>query len=105
MQDKNGKVIAYSAYNPNTGNNILMKPEELSTFLAAALLAALEEALSAIPPNPPATSKIISPLFAYCPQEFNIPLIRARGKICVLALIAMVKPLKKDLKNLLPIQM
>jgi hypothetical protein len=26
MQDKNGKVIAYSAYNPNTGNNILMKP-------------------------------------------------------------------------------
>jgi hypothetical protein len=25
MQDKNGKVIAYSAYNPNTGNNILMK--------------------------------------------------------------------------------
>jgi hypothetical protein len=30
----------------------------------------LEEALSATPPpNPPATSKIISPLFAYCPQE------------------------------------
>ncbi|SSC07099.1 RHS-family protein [bacterium endosymbiont of Bathymodiolus sp. 5 South] len=35
MQDKNGKVIAYSAYNPNTGNNILMKPEELSTFKAS----------------------------------------------------------------------
>jgi hypothetical protein len=34
----------------------------------------LEEVLSATPPpNPPATSKIISPLFAYCPQEFNIP--------------------------------
>jgi hypothetical protein len=32
---KNGKVIAYSAYNPNTGNNILMKPEELSTFKAS----------------------------------------------------------------------
>jgi hypothetical protein len=31
----------------------------------------LEEVLSAIPPNPPATSKIISPLFAYCPQEFG----------------------------------
>jgi hypothetical protein len=26
MQDKNGKVIAYSAYNPNTGKNIVMKP-------------------------------------------------------------------------------
>jgi hypothetical protein len=25
MQDKNGKVIAYSAYNPNTGNNILKR--------------------------------------------------------------------------------
>ncbi|VVM19978.1 hypothetical protein BSPWISOXPB_9982 [uncultured Gammaproteobacteria bacterium] len=25
MQDKNGKPIGYSAYNPNTGNNILMK--------------------------------------------------------------------------------
>ncbi|VVH55432.1 hypothetical protein BAZOLSSOX_2171 [uncultured Gammaproteobacteria bacterium] len=32
MQDKNGKVIAYSAYNPNTGKNIVMKPEELTTF-------------------------------------------------------------------------
>ena len=32
MQDKNGKVIAYSAYNPNTGKNIIMKPEELATF-------------------------------------------------------------------------
>ena len=32
MQDKNGKVIAYSAYNPNTGKNIVMKPEELATF-------------------------------------------------------------------------
>jgi hypothetical protein len=31
MQDKNGKVIAYSAYNPNTGKNIVMKPEELTT--------------------------------------------------------------------------
>jgi hypothetical protein len=29
MQDKNGKVIAYSAYNPNTGKNIIMKPEEV----------------------------------------------------------------------------
>jgi hypothetical protein len=29
MQDKNGKPIGYSAYNPNTGNNILMKLEEL----------------------------------------------------------------------------
>jgi hypothetical protein len=38
MQDKNGKVIAYSAYNPNTGNNILMKPEELSTLLLSAKL-------------------------------------------------------------------
>ncbi|VVH50450.1 hypothetical protein BPUTSESOX_165, partial [uncultured Gammaproteobacteria bacterium] len=27
-----GKVIAYSAYNPNTGKNIIMKPEELATF-------------------------------------------------------------------------
>jgi hypothetical protein len=27
-----------------------------------------------LPPNPPpAISKIISPLFAYCPQEFNVP--------------------------------
>ncbi|VVM17907.1 hypothetical protein BSPWISOXPB_7334 [uncultured Gammaproteobacteria bacterium] len=32
MQDKNGKVIAYSAYNPNTGKNIIMKPEELTIF-------------------------------------------------------------------------
>jgi hypothetical protein len=24
MQDKNGKVIAYSAYNPNTGKNIII---------------------------------------------------------------------------------
>ncbi|CAB5503266.1 hypothetical protein AZO1586I_1095, partial [Bathymodiolus thermophilus thioautotrophic gill symbiont] len=32
IQDKNGKVIAYSAYNPNTGKNIVMKPEELTTF-------------------------------------------------------------------------
>ncbi|WP_180323764.1 hypothetical protein, partial [thiotrophic endosymbiont of Bathymodiolus puteoserpentis (Logatchev)] len=32
MQDKNGKVIAYSAYNPNTGKNIVMKPEGLATF-------------------------------------------------------------------------
>ncbi|VVM26855.1 hypothetical protein BSPWISOXPB_867 [uncultured Gammaproteobacteria bacterium] len=31
-------------------------------------------------------------------------LIRVRGKICVLALIAMVKPLRKDWKNLLSIQ-
>ncbi|VVM18196.1 hypothetical protein BSPWISOXPB_111 [uncultured Gammaproteobacteria bacterium] len=35
MQDKNGKPIAYSAYNPNTGNNILMKLEELSIFKAS----------------------------------------------------------------------
>jgi hypothetical protein len=26
------KVIAYSAYNPNTGKNIIMKPEELTIF-------------------------------------------------------------------------
>jgi prepilin signal peptidase PulO-like enzyme (type II secretory pathway) len=30
MQDKNGKVIAYSAYYPNTGKNIIMKHGELS---------------------------------------------------------------------------
>ncbi|VVM22966.1 hypothetical protein BSPWISOXPB_7395 [uncultured Gammaproteobacteria bacterium] len=35
MQDKNGKPIGYSAYNPNTGNNILMKLEELSIFKAS----------------------------------------------------------------------
>jgi hypothetical protein len=35
MQDKNGKPISYSAYNPNTGNNILMKLEELSIFKAS----------------------------------------------------------------------
>jgi hypothetical protein len=46
MQDKNGKVIAYSAYNPNTGKNIIMKPEELT---------------------------IISPLFAYCFQLSPVP--------------------------------
>jgi hypothetical protein len=32
---KNGKPIGYSAYNPNTGNNILMKLEELSIFKAS----------------------------------------------------------------------
>jgi hypothetical protein len=52
MQDKNGKVIAYSAYNPNTGKNIIMKPP---------------------PPKPPARSKIISPLFAYCFQLSPVP--------------------------------
>ncbi|VVM21020.1 hypothetical protein BSPWISOXPB_4082 [uncultured Gammaproteobacteria bacterium] len=35
MQDKNGKPLGYSAYNPNTGNNILMKLEELSIFKAS----------------------------------------------------------------------
>ncbi|VVM21034.1 hypothetical protein BSPWISOXPB_4096 [uncultured Gammaproteobacteria bacterium] len=30
---------------------------------------------------------------------------KSKGRIFVLALIAMVKPLRKDLKNLLPIQM
>jgi hypothetical protein len=43
----------------------------LLTFnLLETLPTTLEEALSAIlPPNPPVTSKIISPLFAYYPQE------------------------------------
>lgn len=32
MQDQDGNVIGYSAYNPNTDKNILMKPEELTAF-------------------------------------------------------------------------
>ncbi len=32
IQDKNGKLVGYSAYNPKTNQNILMKPEELTKF-------------------------------------------------------------------------